>query len=446
MMTGSLWDKILFFALPLAATGILQQLFNAADIAVIGRCAGSDAMAAVGANTPVIGLIVNTFIGISLGTNVVIANAVGRKDDDTISKTIHTSVFIAIVTGIALTVFGELFAHRILYLQNVPEEVLPMAVLYFKVYMGGVPVILLYNFLSAIFRGVGNTKTPLAALTLSGVINVLLNLFFVLVLGMTVDGVALATVISNAISSVILIIILIRSDGALHLDISKIRPDGKILTRILNIGIPAGIQSAVFCSANMIIQSAINSLGAIVMAASSAALSIEAFAYNVMNSFSQACTAFVGQNYGAGKISRCKKTILLSFAECLVFTASAIGVILLFGHKILSLFNPDPEVIETGYSRLIIMFMSYFFSMSYEIMSGYMRGFGISAPPAVLTIIGICSVRIFWIYVIFPQNRTFTNILTAYPVSLSTTALLILIALVCIRPAAKAINSGKSTE
>ncbi len=443
MLTGTLWDKLLMYALPLAATGILQQLFNAADIAVIGRCAGASAMAAVGANTPVISLIVNTFIGVSLGTNVVIANAAGRKDNDTISKTIHTSIFIAVTAGIVLMAFGESFAHRILYLQSVPDEVLPLAVLYFKVYMAGVPVIMLYNFLAAIFRGIGNTRTPLAALTLAGVINVLLNLFFVLVLGMTVDGVALATVVSNAVSSVILIVILLRSDGAYRLEFRKIRPDGKILSRILAIGVPAGLQSAVFSSANMLIQSAINSLGTIVMAASSAALNIEIFAYNVMSSFSQACTAFVGQNYGAGKIPRCKKVLMIAWLECLAATASAIAIILFFGHEILALFNPEPDVIDVGYSRLIVMFTSYLFSMSYEMMSGYMRGFGISTPPALLTIVGICGVRIFWIYKVFPLNRTFVNILTVYPVSLSTTALLILIALLLIRPAAKAIRSGK---
>ena len=440
MLNGSLWDKILIYALPLAATGILQQLFNAADIAVVGRFTGTQgkaAMAAVGANSPIIGLIVNAFIGISLGTNVVIANDIGRNDKKTVGKAVHTSILTAIILGIFVTVIGEVFAVNILSSQNVPEDVLPMAVLYFRVYMSGVPVIMLYNFESAIFRGAGNTKTPLIALMLSGVLNVILNLIFVIGLHMTVNGVALATVISNAVSSAILLFSLLRNNGALRIKRENLQIDKEVLKRILRIGIPAGIQAAVFSFANIIIQSAINSLGTVVMAASSAAFNIEIFAYDVLNSFSQACTIFVGQNYGAGQFKRCKKTFVISYMEGIIATALSIALILFFGHQILAIFNSDAEVIKTGYLRLVIIFMSYFFTLSYEVMSGYMRGFGISVAPAILTIIGICGVRITWIYTAFPKNRTFQNIMTAYPISLSTTAVLILIALLCTRPAEK---------
>ncbi len=440
MLSGSLWDKILLYALPLAATGILQQLFNAADIAVVGRFTGElgeAAMAAVGANSPIIGLIVNAFIGVSLGTNVVIAKAVGADDKPAISKTVHTSIVIACIIGVFLTCIGELFAVQILSSQNVPTEVLPMAVLYFRVYMTGVPVVLLYNFVSAIFRGIGNTRTPLIALTVSGVLNVILNLLFVIVLHMTVSGVALATVISNGVSSALLLRTLSKSRGAERIRLSAMRIDPKTLIRILRIGVPAGIQAAVFSFANIIIQSAINSLGKIVMAASSAAFNIEIFAYDVLNSFSQACTTFVGQNYGAGQIRRCKRAFLLSWLEGAAATASAIALILLFGRQILSVFNPNPEVIEIGYLRLIIIFMSYFFTLSYEVMSGYLRGFGISASPAALTVIGICGIRITWIMYFFPQDPTFRRILTAYPISLSVTALLIGCALLIAHPAAR---------
>lgn len=444
MMNGSLWNKILLFALPLAATGILQQLFNAADIAIVGRFTGElgdAAVAAVGANSPIIGLIVNAFIGISLGTNVVIANAVGCGNTKTVRKAVHTSVLLALIIGVFISVLGQIFAKRIFLSQNVPADVIDMALLYFRVYMAGIPVILLYNFESSIFRAIGNTKMPLIALAISGVLNVLLNLFFVCILRMTVNGVALATVISNLISASILLIALVKSDDMIQLKISDLKIDGPVLKNILRIGIPAGIQSAVFSFANIIIQSAINSLGKIVMAASSVAFNIEIFAYDVLNSFSQACTTFVGQNYGAGKIDRCKKAFGLCYLEGCIFTALAIGIILLFGHDILAIFNQNPEVIEIGYYRLIMIFAAYFFSLSYEVMSGYMRGFGISLLPALLTTLGICGVRIAWIYKVFPKYKTFQNIMIAYPISLSTTAVLIFIALICTHPAKRILDT-----
>lgn len=448
LTNGTLWNKILLFALPLAATGILQQLFNAADIAVVGRFTGEQgeaAMAAVGANSPIIGLIVNAFIGISLGTNVVIAKAVGCGNKKTVKKAVHTSVLLALVIGVAISVLGQIFAERIFLSQNVPDDVIDMAVLYFRVYMTGVPVILLYNFEASIFRAIGNTKMPLIALSISGVLNVLFNLFFVCVLHMTVNGVALATILSNLISSLILLRELVKDDDLVQLKLSELKIDWPVLKNILRIGIPAGIQSAVFSFANIVIQSAINSLGKIVMAASSAAFNIEIFAYDVLNSFSQACTTFVGQNYGAGKIDRCKKAFGLCYLEGCIFTALAIGIILLFGHGILSVFNGNPEVVEIGYYRLVMIFASYFFSLSYEVMSGYMRGFGISLLPAALTTVGICGVRIVWIYRVFPQYRTFRNIMTAYPISLSMTAILIFIALLCVHPA-KRILANRAKE
>lgn len=447
MLNGSIWNRILQFAFPLMATGILQQLFNAADIAVVGRFTGelgSAAMAAVGANTPIIGLLLNSFIGISLGSNVVIANAVGKKDREGVSKTVHTSILLALTGGILIAVIGELLAVPILSAQNVPEEVLPMAILYFRIYMAGMPVIMLYNFEAAIFRGAGNTKTPLAALAVSGVLNVGLNLFFVAVLHMTVDGVAIATVASNCISSVFLFVFLLRSDSLINVRIRKLRIDRVILGRILRIGVPAGLQSAVFSFANIIIQSAVNSLGTVVMAASSAAFNIEIFAYYVLNSFSQACTTFVGQNYGAGNIRRCKKIMGLCFLEGVIATAFTVLVILLFGRELLSVFNTDPEVIRVGYYRMLIIFTAYIFSLSYEVMSGYMRGFGISLTPAILTMVGICGVRITWIYAVFPNYGTYQNLMIVYPISLCTAAVLILIALLIIRPSAKALlESGR---
>lgn len=446
MMNGPLWNKILLFALPLAATGILQQLFNAADVAIVGRFTGDQgeaAVAAVGANSPIIGLIVNAFIGISLGTNVVIANAVGCGNTKTVKKAVHTSVLISLIIGIFISVLGQIFAERIFLSQNVPDDVIDMAILYFRVYMIGVPVILLYNFESSVFRAVGNTKMPLIALAISGVLNVLLNLLFVCILKMTVNGVALATVISNLVSSLILLRALIKSDDMIQLKISDLKIDRPILKNILRIGIPAGIQSAVFSFANIIIQGAINSLGKIVMAGSSIAFNIEVFAHDILISYGQACTTFVGQNYGAGKIDRCKRSFWLCYLEGCIFTALAIGIILLFGRDLLGIFNQNPEVIKIGYYRLVMIFSAYFFSQSYEVMSGYMRGFGISLMPAVLTIIGICGVRIVWIYYIFPKYKTFLNIMAVYPISLGITAVIILIAFICAHPAKRILNKRK---
>ena len=437
MLNGPLWNKIPQFALPVAATAILEQLFNASDIAVVGNFSGAAstiAVAAVGANSFVISLVVNFFIGIALGANMVIANAIGREDTDAVHRAVHTAVVVAVLGGVLVTVLGELAAGPALRALNVPAEVLPYALLYLRIYLLGVPVILLYNFEAAIFRSVGDTRVPLQTLAFSGVLNVLLNLFFVIVLHMTVNGVATATVLSNAISSVLLFVRLRRSDKAIHLEWTALRIDRRSLQKILQIGIPAGIQSAVFSISNIVIQSAINSLGTVVMAASSAAFNIEVVAYDVLNSFSQACTTFVGQNYGAGKLDRCRKTLVLCLVEDALASGIAILLVLGSGHFLLSLFNRDPEVIALGYTRLMTVFTAYFFSMLYEVMSGYLRGFGISLVPALLTMLGVCGVRILWIATAFPRNRTFQTILLAYPLSLAATAVLILLALLIYHP------------
>ena len=437
MLHGSIWNKIPRFALPIAATGILEQLFNASDIAVVGNFTGAQrtaAVAAVGANSPVIGLIVNLFIGIALGANVVIANAIGRGDKATIRRAVHTSIVTALVGGALVAVLGEVIAAGLLSLLNVPADVYPLAEQYLRIYLIGMPVILLYNFEAAIFRSIGDTRSPLIALALSGVLNVLLNLFFVIVLHMTVNGVAIATVLSNAVSSAILFRKMLRSDTSIRVERRELRIDWAVLRRILQIGLPAGIQSAVFAVSNIVIQSAINSLGKIVMAASSAAFNLEIIAYDVLNAFSQACTTFVGQNYGAGQLKRCRKTLALCLIEDALASGTAILLVLFSGKFLLSLFNNDPQVIDIGYTRLMLIFTAYIFTMLYEVMSGYLRGFGISLVPAILTTVGVCGVRIAWIYTVFPTSRTFSTIMTAYPVSLSATAVLMLIALLIYHP------------
>lgn len=446
MLNGSIWNKLPVFALPIAATGILEQLFNASDIAIVGNFAQTDktaAVAAVGANSPIIGLILNLFIGIALGANVVIANAIGRDDKQTVQKAVHTSMVVSVIGGVLVAIIGEIIAEPLLTVLNVPDDVLELALLYLRIYFLGMPVILLYNFEAAIFRSIGETKMPLIALTLSGILNVLLNLFFVIVLKMSVNGVATATVLANVVSAGILYIKLVKSDKYIKVEFKKLRIDGKVFAKIMQIGLPAGIQSAVFAVANIVIQGAINSLGTVVIAASSAAFNIEIIAYNVMNSFSQACTTFVGQNFGANKLDRCKKTLFLCLIEDAIASGTAILIVLITGKFLLSIFNNNPEVIEIGYTRLVIIFIAYIFSMLYEVMSGYLRGFGFSLVPAILTTVGVCVLRIIWINTVFPANRNFVTIMTAYPVSLATTAVLIFIALIIYRPSKRFANKGK---
>ena len=448
ILQGSIWNKLPRFALPIAATGILEQLFNASDIAIVGNFATTDktvAVAAVGANSPIIGTILNLFIGISLGTNVVIAHAIGKKDKETVEKAVHTSVLVALLGGLLVTLLGELWIQQILRLVNIPEDVFPYALLYIRIYLLGMPVIFLYNFEAAIFRSTGDTKTPLGTLAFSGILNVLLNLFFVIVLKMTVNGVAIATVLSNAVSAALLFIRLLRTDKVIQLAWKKLRIDWKTLGQIIRIGLPAGIQSMVFNLANIVIQAAINSLGTVVIAASSAAYNIEIFVYYIFNSFSQACTTFVGQNYGAGQIRRCRRTLALCLIEDGIISILAIIAILCSGRFLLSLFNSDPQVIETGYIRLIMVFTAYLFSMIYEVMSGYLRGFGISLVPAILTILGVCGVRLTWVAVVFPMDRTFRTLMMAYPASLSLTAVLILIALLVYHPSRRLAGSQQDT-
>lgn len=445
MLHGSIWNKLILYALPVAATGILEQLFNASDVAIVGNFTGemrTVAVAAVGANSPIVGLLLNLFIGIALGANVVIAHAVGQGDEKTIHHAVHTAVIMAVAGGALVAVIGELGVGSLLRMLNVPEDVFPQALLYIRIYLLGLPVILLYNFEAAIFRSVGETRMPLEALAISGVLNVCLNLFFVVVLHMTVNGVAIATVLSNAVSSLILLVKLLRTDQAIRIRLDELRFHKDVFVKILRIGLPAGIQSAVFAVANIVIQSAINSLGTVVIAASSAAFNLEIFAYDVLNAFSQACTTFTGQNFGAGQIKRCRKVLLLCLLEDTIATVATIFIVLFFGKNLLAIFNSDPAVIEIGYTRLLLIFSAYTFTMLYENFSDYLRGFGISVVPAVLTIIGVCGVRLLWIFTAFPRSQTFRTIMMAYPISLSTTALLMFLALMWYRPARKHLQQS----
>ena len=438
MIHGTIWNKLPIFALPVAATTILEQLFNAADLAVVGRFTGKMgtlSMAAVGANSPIVGLILNLFIGISLGANVVIAHAVGEGRDETVRKAVGTAVIFAVIAGIAVTAIGEMLAPAVLKVMNVPERVLPLAVVYLRIYLLGLPVIFLYNFEAAIFRAIGKTQMPLAALVISGALNVVLNLFFVMVLHRNVDGVATATVLANLISSVFLFWRLTREQTAIHLGRRQLIVNGAALKSMLKIGLPAGVQSAVFCVANIVIQSAVNSLGAAVMAGSSAALNLEYLIYACILAYGQAATTFVGQNDGAGQPERCVRVMWLCLIESFIVCGAFMALIWTFAKPLLGLFNTDPKVIHFGYVKLGLLFSGYFFAVVYEVLSGYLRGFGLSLLPAVLTIFGVCGVRLLWIFLYFPSHHTFRQLMTAYPVSFGITMVLIGTAVLNRRPA-----------
>jgi len=428
MLHGAIGKKTLVFALPLAVTGILQQLFNAADIAVIGQFCGKRAMAAVGSNSPVVGLMVTCFIGISIGANVVISRYTGMREKEKIRKGVHTSIMMALFFGICVTVIGEIAAAPLLRLLSVPEEIMGMALLYLRIYLLGLPVIFLYNFESAIFRSQGDTKTPLICLAISGVINVALNLFFVLAVGMDVDGVATATVIANAVSSGLLFYFLTHSDSMIRVRTRELRADRKIMREILKIGLPAGIQSMVFSLSNLCVQSAINSLGSDVIAASAAAFNIEIFAYYLLNSFGQACTTFVGQNFGAKNISRCRQVTRICMIQDIIFTAAVSGIMLLFGGALLHIFNGDPVVISVGYIRLKYILSAEVINVVMEIISGSMRGYGQSLIPAMVTLIGVCGTRVLWVLTVFPRYPSFDMLVLVYPVSWAITAAVLCIA------------------
>lgn len=436
MLSGSLWKSIPAFALPVAATGILEQMSSLIDTMMVGHLsgdAGPAAMAAVGSNTPITSLLLNLFIGIALGTNVVIANAIGSDDERTIHKAVHSSVAFA-AAGIAVTVVGELAAAPLLHLLSVPAENFDQALAFLRVYLLGMPSILLYNFEAAIFRSVGITKMPLQALALSSLINVALVWLFIPVMGWGVVGAAAATAISYTVSAAVLFVRLTRIDSPIRLNPRELGIDRAVLARVVRIGLPAGLQSAVFSLANIVIQACINSLGTEVMAASSAVISLEYVVYSLLNSFSQACTTFVGQNFGASNVGRCKRVLLVSLVEAEVAELVMLAILLGLGRQIVAAFNPDPAVVELGYLRICILFPSYMFSMAYENMSGYLRGFGISLPPALITALGVCGWRFFWVSVVFPASPTFLTLLAIYPISLGCTTLLVFVALMVIRP------------
>lgn len=448
ILHGSLWRDIPLFALPVAITGILEQLSNLIDTLMIGHFSpdgGTLGMAAVGSTTPIATLLIMLFVGLSLGANVTIAHAVGAGNRDRANRCAHTAVVLALL-GVVVTILMEIASRPVMQCPSVPPEIFNDALVYLRVYLLGIPAILLFNFEAAIFRSVGVTRMPLMALAISAALNVVLDGVFVAFLGWGAAGVALATVLCYIVSSGFLFTRLLKADEAIRIDPRRLRIDRESVTKIVRIGLPAGIQGSVFSLANILIQTCINSLGAQVVAASSAALTLEFVCYSLLNSFSQACTTFVGQNSGASNLGRCKKALKVALIEDAIITIVMIVLVVWQGRTILALFSSDAEVLDIAYVRVCMLFPAYVFSMAYENMSGYLRGFGISALPSALTAIGVCGTRFFWALVVFPVHPTFATVMVAYPVSFCTTALLIAGALVYCKPAQQAMHPKTATS
>ena len=448
ILHGSLWRDIPLFALPVAITGILEQLSNLIDTLMIGHFSpdgGTLGMAAVGSTTPIATLLIMLFVGLSLGANVTIAHAVGAGNRDRANRCAHTAVVLALL-GVVVTILMEIASRPVMQCLSVPPEIFNDALIYLRVYLLGIPAILLFNFEAAIFRSVGVTRIPLMALAISAALNVVLDGIFVAFLGWGAAGVALATVLCYIVSSGFLFTRLLKADEAIRIDPRRLRIDRESVTKIVRIGLPAGIQGSVFSLANILIQTCINSLGAQVVAASSAALSLEFVCYCLFNSFSQACTTFVGQNSGAHNPARCKEVLKVALIEDSIFAVAMIALVVWQGRTILTLFSSDADVLDIAYVRICTLFPAYVFSMAYENMSGYLRGFGISALPSVLTAIGVCGTRFFWALVVFPVHPTFATVMVAYPVSFCTTALLIAGALVYCKPAQQAMRPKTATS
>lgn len=418
MLEGSLWDKMIVFALPLAFTGMLQQLYNAADVAVLGRFVSDVAVAAVGNNVPVIGLIISFCMGLALGVNVVVARALGMKNDRKANEAVRTSFLTAIVFGVVALIIGQLLAGPAMQWLDVPAEVRDDALMYLRVYLLGMPFIAVYNFLAAVFRSQGDTQTPLWALLVASLFNIAGNLLAVLVFNWGIAGVALATVLANLLSSVILFVRLTHLEGPLRLVPSQLfQIDSSALRSIVRIGWPAGIQGAVFSISNLVIQSAINSLGPEAMAGSVAAFTIEINVYCFINAFALAATTFVSQNYGARNLERCRRVMWTAMGLNMLATILMTTLVLIFGRNLLSIFTHNPEVIALGMIRIFWVVLPQPISVVMDTLSGCMRGYGYSMPPAMVTLIVICSVRLIWVYTAFPLSPSYETLMMVYPLS-----------------------------
>ncbi len=428
MLNGPLFMKILIFALPLAASSLLQQLFNSVDVAVVGRFASSKALAAVGSNAPVISLLINLFIGISMGANVVISNHLGQRDEQSIRHAISTVTLVAAISGLLLMCIGIGVARPILELMDTPSDVLDMAVLYLRIYFIGIPFFLIFNFGAAILRSVGDTRRPLYILVVAGIINTVLNLIFVIGLGMSVEGVAIATAVANAISAGWIIQLLRKEPGAIQLQFKHLRIYKKELKRMLQIGVPAGLQGMVFSISNVVVQSAINGYGAAAIAGSAAAGNFEYYCYYIIVACNGAAISFIGQNYGAQKYDRVRRIYRICLLMGLVGCFIANALFTWQNQFFLSFFTTDAEVIHYGAIRMEGVLLFQFIACSYEVTGSALRGMGESMLPTIMTVFGTCILRIIWVFAVLPHYTGFAHLLQVYPLSWILTGAMVIIA------------------
>ena len=422
MTTGSILPKILLFAMPLMLSSILQPLFNAADVIVVGRFEGENALAAVGSTGALINLIVNVFLGLSVGANVVIARYIGAGEYKKTSDAVHSSVAVSLAGGLVLAVFGFFMARTLLVWMESPEEVLPLATIYVKIYFIGMPFNMLYNFGAAVLRAVGDTQRPLIYLTLAGVANVVLNLIFVVVFHMGVAGVALATISAQAISAILVLLCLLHTEGMIHVDLRKLRIVPSEVKEIARIGLPAGLQGAFFSLSNVLIQSTVNSFGPVVMAGNTVSANIEGFIYVAMNAMHQAAITFTSQNVGARKYVRVRKVCLYSVLSVTVIGILLGAIALLFQDGLMSIYSDVDEVIAAGKIRMWIIASTYFTCGIMDVLCGSLRGLGSTILPMIVSLLGACAFRIFWIYCILPFDRTLQMLYLSYPASWIITA------------------------
>lgn len=419
MCSGSILKKMLVFSIPLMFSSILQLLFNAADIVVVGQFAGDNSLAAVGSTSSLINLLTNLFIGLSVGANVLVARYYGANHDKDLKSTVHTAMTVSIISGLLLTVVGVVGAPIILRWMQTPENVLPLAVIYLRIYFLGMTANMIYNFGAAILRAVGDTKRPLYYLIAAGIVNVILNLFFVIIIGIGVAGVAIATVVSQCISAVLIMQCLMRWQGSIRLDIKQLRITKDKFLKILQIGLPAGFQGILFSLSNVVIQSSVNSFGEITVAGNSAASNIEGFVYVAMNSFHQGAISFTSQNVGAGKYERVNK-ILITALSCVFVTGVVLGNAAVFcGKPLLSLYSGSADVIEAGMIRLSIICSTYALCGMMDVMVGSLRGLGYAVMPMIVSLIGACGLRLVWLATIFQLEpfHSIEMVYITYPIS-----------------------------
>ena len=422
MLEGNLWSNILLYTVPIMISGVLQLLFNAIDMIVVGRFSGPASMAAVSSTGSLINLITNLFIGLSVGTSVSIARRIGRREYDKVSDAVHTSIFVSLIAGLLLMAIGILLSRKLLQMMGSPADVIDLSALYLRIYFIGMPATMVYNFASAILKAKGDTRRPLFALMIAGILNALLNLAFVVVFRLDVAGVALASAISSCVSAILVLIALVKDEGIVHLELRHLYLERESFKDIMKVGLPAGLQSTIFSISNVAIQSSVNSFGKIVMAANGAAGSIADFVYVSMNSFYQTCLTFTSQNVGAGKVRRSHNILLVCL--CLVSVAGFLfgNGAYLFGEKLLAIYSDDPEVIRAGMVKLAIFCKPYFICGIMDVLVGSLRGMGSSIFPMVTSLLGSCAFRLIWIATYFYSHRSIDVLYYSYLLSWTLTA------------------------